>query len=506
MKDKFVGLIILDGFGLREESHGNAIRLANPENFNKYFSEYPHTTLEASGRAVGLPEGQMGNSEVGHLNIGAGRVVYQSFEKINNAIADKSFYDNESINKVFAHAIKHNGAVHVMGLLSDGGVHSHINHLFALLNSANKHGVKKLFVHAFTDGRDVFRDSAPKYLKALQEKLDKFGYKLGTVCGRAYAMDREQNYDRIKLQYDAMCYDLGEHTHDIYASIDADYKKEIYDEFHKPFILDGFEPVSSGDGLIFFNFREDRGRELTKALVEDNFDAFERKDLKDILMCTFTEYDKSYVRPLIAWPKEDVTTNLSAIISNAGLKQFKCTETTKYAHVTYFLNGGIEKAYPGEDRYLIDTIKVLSFDQTPAMRAVEITDKAIERIKTQEYSFMALNYSNTDMIGHTGNLNAAIETVKVVDKQLGRLVDAILSIGGTALIIADHGNAEYMIDDSGRVLTDHTTNPVPCIIVSEPKKDIQLSADGKLGNVAPTILQLLGIKAPKEFELPSLIK
>ena len=504
MKDKFVGLIILDGFGLRDSEHGNAIKLANPENFNKYFSEYPHTTLQASGRAVGLPEGQMGNSEVGHLNIGAGRVVYQSFEKINNAIQDKTFFDNQAINKVFEHVKKNNSTVHVMGLLSDGGVHSHISHLFALVDSAVKHKVAKLVVHVFTDGRDVFRDSAPKYIEMLENKLKTTPYTMGTLSGRLYAMDREQNYDRIKLAYDAICYGLGQKSSNFVDSVRSDYKHGVYDEFHKPFVLDGYTPLDSGDGIIFYNFREDRGRELTKALVED-FDVFETKKLKDILMCTFTEYDKSYTHPLIAYPKQDVDTNLSAVISKAGLKQFKCTETTKYAHVTYFLNGGIEKAYEGEDRYLIDTIKVISFDQTPAMRAVEITDKAIERIKTSQYSFMALNYSNTDMIGHTGNLQAAIETVKIVDTQLKRLVDAILGIGGTAFIIADHGNAEYMLDDSGRVLTDHTTNPVPCSIISEPKKDIKLSSGGKLGNVAPTILELLGIKAPKDFELPSLI-
>ena len=393
-----------------------------------------------------------------------------------------------------------------MGLCSDGGVHSHIKHLFALIDSAKLHGVKKLYVHCFTDGRDVFRDSAVKYVQMVIDKLNGTGYQLGTICGRAYAMDREQNYDRVKLEYDALCYCKGELTSDVIATIKSSYAKGVYDEFLTPIVADGYKPLNSNDGIIYYNCREDRGRELTKALVEDNFDGFERKPLANILMCTFTQYDKSFVKPLIAYPKSDVVDNLSAVISSSGLKQFKCTETTKYAHVTYFLNGGIEQAYPGEDRYLIDTIKVLSFDQTPAMRAVEITDKAIERIITKQYSFMALNYSNTDMIGHTGNLDAAIQTVKIVDGQLKRLVDAILSIGGTAVVIADHGNAEYMIDDDGRILTDHTTNPVPCIVISEPKKNIKLASGGKLGNVAPTILDLLGIEAPKGFELPSLIK
>ncbi len=504
--NKFVGLIVLDGFGLTDKVEGNAIKLANPTNFNSYMANYPNTTLSASGRSVGLPEGQMGGSEVGHINIGAGKVVFQSFEEINNAINDKSFFSNDKINAVFEHVVANDSTLHIMGLLSDSGIHSHINHLFALIDSAREHGVKNAVIHCFTDGRDTYIDVSCDYLAKLRKKIEGTNYKIGVVVGRAYAMDRESNWDRTKLVYDAICYGAGNDVECVEDAIKQSYSTGVYDEFLLPIINHGYEPLGDNDGVIHFNFREDRGRQLTSALIEPNFDKFVRKNLSNVVMCTLTDYDKTFVKPLVAYPKRTVDVNLSSIISNAGLKQFKVSETTKYAHVTYFLNGGIEKPYPNEDRYLIETIKTLSFDKTPAMRAVEITDKAIERIKTRKYSFMCANYSNTDMIGHTGNLKAAIETVKIVDRELKRLVDVILSIGGVAVIVADHGNAEEMVDDEGRILTDHTTNPVPCIIISKPVMDIELAKKGCLGNIAPTVLELLNLPKPQEFELPSLIK
>ncbi len=503
--NKFVGLIILDGFGLNKSARGNAIKLAHPHNFEHYMSKYPHTTLCASGTEVGLPAGQIGNSEVGHLNIGAGRVVYQSLQKINNAIADKSFNNNEAIAKVFKHVNDNNSTLHIMGLLSDGGVHSHINHLIALLDSAKTHGVKRAFIHCFMDGRDTYRDSGTKYMQQLLDYIHGTPYKVATIMGRFYAMDRESNYDRTQRAYDAITKGAGTKSKKAISAIKDSYARGVYDEFIEPVVMDGYTPLASGDGIIYFNFREDRGRQLTSALVEKCPDVSQQK-LRNILMCTFTCYDKSFKHPLVAFAKEDIDVNLSSVISAHGLRQFKVAETTKYAHVTYFLNGGIEQAYPGEDRYLVDTIKCASFDQTPAMRAREITELAINKINTKQYDFMCINYSNTDMIGHTGNLQAAIETVKIVDEELAKLVNAITGIGGIAMIIADHGNAEQMIDSKGNVLTDHTTNPVPCIIVSEPAMNIKLAKGGKLGNVAPTILQLMNISAPKEFTLPSLIK
>lgn len=504
MENKFVGLIILDGWGIRKESKGNAIALANPKNFLYYQDNCPHSTLVASGNEVGLPKGQMGNSEVGHLNIGAGRVVYQSLLKINNAISDQSFFQNTNIIKAMKHAVKNNGVLHLLGLLSDGGVHSNINHLFALLKMADMYGVKKVAVHAFLDGRDTYRQSGVDFVKSLNIELNKYsGYKLATIMGRYYAMDREQNYDRTKLAYDAIVHgDAQKHGSDAVGAIKASYDDGVYDEFVRPVVtFDDYKGVCDGDAIIHFNFREDRARQLTAALVE-KFDFFKTKKFNNVCMCTFVRFDERFTRPIVAFPVTEIEDNLSSVVSANGLRQFKVAETTKYAHVTFFLNGGIEKPYKNEDRFLIETIKNVPFENVPQMRAEEISDKAIEKIKTRKYNFMALNYSNTDMVGHTGNLQAAIKAVQCVDHNLKRVVDAILDIGGVALIIADHGNAEEMIGEDGRVLTDHTTNLVPCIVVGQ--NDIKLN-NGSLSNVAPTILDLLDIKKPNSFTHESLI-
>lgn len=504
MGNKFVGLIILDGWGIRKEKKGNAIALAEPKNFLYYQNNCPYTTLVASGEAVGLPKGQMGNSEVGHLNIGAGRIVYQSLLKINNAIVDGSFFQNENLIKTMKHAIKNNSVLHIMGLLSDGGVHSNINHLFALLKMADMYGVKKVAVHAFLDGRDTYRQSGIDFVKGLLIELKKYnGYYLSTVMGRFYAMDREQNYNYTEKAYNAIVYGKAEnHTSDIVGAIKDSYDKGVFDEFVEPIVIDNpYQSINDNDAIIHFNFREDRARQLTSSLVE-KFGFFPTKKLANVLMCTFVRFDEKFVNPIVAFPVTEIKDNLSSILSANGLKQFKVAETTKYAHVTFFLNGGIEKPYKNEKRFLIETIKNVPFDKVPQMRAEEIADKAVEEISSKKYNFMALNFSNTDMVGHTGNLEAAIKAVKCVDYNLKRVVDAILDIGGVAVIIADHGNAEEMIGSDGRVLTDHTTNLVPCIIVGQNNLSLE---KGSLANVSPTILDLLGVEPPSSFTHSSLI-
>lgn len=504
MSNNFVGLIILDGWGLRTETKGNAIALAHPENFLYYQTNCPHSKLVASGEEVGLPKGQMGNSEVGHLNIGAGRVVYQSLLKINNAIDDGSFFQNQNLLKAIRHAKDNDSVLHIMGLLSDGGVHSNINHLFALLQLAHDKGVKKVAVHPFLDGRDTYRESGVGFVEELNNRLKNYdGFYIASVMGRYYAMDREQNFDRTKLAYDAIVRGKADIvTGDVVDAVKNSYDEGVYDEFVRPVVVDNpFGGINDNDAIIHFNFREDRARQLTASLVE-KFDKFETKKLSNVLMCTFVRFDEKFKKPIVAFSVEEIKDNLSAVISASGLKQFKVAETTKYAHVTFFLNGGIEKPYKNEKRFLIETIKNVPFEKVPQMRADEITDKAVEEIASKKYNFMALNYSNTDMVGHTGDLEACIKAVKSVDYNLKRVVDAILDIGGVAVIIADHGNAEEMIGEDGRVLTDHTTNLVPCILVG--KNDVKLK-DGSLSNVSPTILDLLGLDCPKSFTHNSLI-
>ncbi len=507
--NKFVGLIILDGFGLRDETYGNAVKLANPVNFNKYFNLYPSTELEASGRAVGLPDGQMGNSEVGHLHIGSGRVVFQSLQRINNSISTGEFFHNPAFCKAMEHAKENNGTLHLMGLLSDAGVHSNINHLFALLKMAQNNGVKNVAIHAFLDGRDTAVDSGVKYLQSLLAELSKYNdYKLASITGRFYAMDREQNYNYTQIAYNAIVNGIGKYSNDPLSAVKESYRLGETDEFIKPIIVtENGKPVAcinDGDAIIHFNFREDRGRQLTASLVE-NFDRFEVRKFKNVCMCTFTSYDEKFIKPLVAFKKDDLRVNLSSVISKNGLNQLKIAETTKYAHVTYFLNGGNETPYKNEKRVLIETIKNTPFEKVPQMRAKEITDCAVAEILSKKYTFMALNYSNPDMVGHTGDLSATISAIKEVDIQLKRLVDAILRIGGVAVVIADHGNAEMMLDSNGNKVTSHTTNKVPFVLISEPKLNVQLKQDGSLVNIAPTILQLLNISQPSEFTASSMI-
>ena len=517
MKSNFVGLIILDGFGYNPDSYGNAIALANPQNFYGYYKNYPSTLIEASGEAVGLPSGQMGNSEVGHLNIGAGRIVFQVSGKIANEIKTGKFYKNTALLGAMQHTKKHSSSLHIMGLLSDGGVHSHINHLLALLDMAKQNNVKKVFVHCFLDGRDTYRDSGVKYLEQLQTKLNEINksglnYKIASIMGRFYAMDREQNWDKTERAYKTLVFgECDNYATDPICAVKHSYDEGVFDEFVEPIVMvENDHPVATikdNDAVVFFNFREDRARQITESLIED-FDKFPVVRFKNLYFVGFNNYNRAFKNLKVAFEEKEVEHNLSRVLSDNGIKQFKISETTKYAHVTYFLNGGIETPYTGEDRFLIDTIKNVPFDKVPQMRAVEITDKAVEEIKSGKYGFMALNYSNCDMIGHTGNLEAAIEAVKILDVQLKRLVDTILSVNGVAIIVADHGNAECMLDKQGRVLTDHTTNKVPFIIIGNNVSNVsavKLIENGKLSNVAPTIVELLGLQKPAEFEEKSMI-
>ena len=511
MANKFVGLIILDGFGLNKNKHGNAILQANPVNFLQYYKNNPSTTLDASGESVGLLKGTMGGSETGHLNMGAGKVVEQKLRIIEKALNNKEFYSNKEINATCEYVKQHNSNIHIMGLLSDKNVHGNLNHMFELLNVIEKHNIKNVYIHCFLDGRDTYVDDGVKYIKKLQNRIKKYPYqniKISTLIGRSIAMDREQNYDKTEKAYKAMVLGNAEYySTDPIAAVKASYDKGVFDEFVEPIaIVDNgsCNTIKDYDGVFFYNFRDDRARQITQSFIDDKFNKFPTVDLSHIYFCGFSQYDVNLKKLHYAFADQDVSVNLSRVISEKGLKQFKISETTKYAHVTYFLNGGIEKPYKGEERFLIETVKNTPFDKFPQMRTVEITDKAIEEIKTNKYSFMALNYSNCDMLGHTGNLKATIESVKILDRELKRLIDAIISIGGVAIITADHGNAEKMLDGKGKILTEHTTNKVPFTIVN-CKDNIKLK-HGKLANIAPTVLDLLGIEKPAEFEENSLIE
>ncbi len=495
-----VTLLILDGFGLSDKTYGNAIKLAGTPNLDK-LNIYPHATLCASGECVGLEKGQMGNSEVGHLNLGAGRIVYQDLPRINNSIKSGEFFENAAFKKVINHVLSHNSTLHLMGLLSDGGVHSHINHLYALVDMAHSAGVEDICIHCFMDGRDTFRDSGIMFVKELEQKISGKA-KICTLCGRVYAMDREKRWDRVEKAYDMLA--LG-HAENYYqnaqSALKQSYSDGVFDEFVEPTIIGRPKTIDSFDGVIYFNFRTDRARELTQAFTDTSFDKFETKHIHDLMFCTMTEYDATFKNVIVAFPPEKIEDNLSEVISKAGLKQFHTSETTKYAHVTFFFNGGIEKAYKGEDRKLIESENVQDFSKTPKMKAFEITDEVLSAIASKKYDFILVNLSNADMLGHTGNIEATKIAITALDKCAYAIALASLMAGGDLIITADHGNAETMLDEKGNVITSHTTNPVPIWLVSEKYKDVKLS-DGKLCNVAPTVLKLLNIEIPPTMEKP----
>ena len=502
MKKPFM-LMILDGFGLKDEAFGNAIAAASTPNLDKIFETYPFAQLRASGLAVGLPEGQMGNSEVGHLNIGAGRVVYQELTRITKAINDGAFNGNAALLDAVAHAQKTGGAVHIMGLLSDGGVHSHIRHIKAALSLASLRGASKIYLHCFLDGRDVPPTSGAEYVKEICEFLQSLGLEnsMGVICGRYYAMDRDKRWERVKEAYDALTAAKGIRTSDPVASVEASYSEGITDEFLKPVICNPEAVIKSGDSVIFCNFRPDRAREITRAFVDPSFDGFETACITDLKYVCMTQYDAAMPNVSVAFPPSSIKNTLGEYISDLGMTQLRIAETEKYAHVTFFFNGGVEKPNPLEDRILIPSPKVATYDMQPEMSACEVTDKVIEEIKSLKYDLIVLNFDNADMVGHTGVFDAAVKAVEAVDRCVGRIVQAISAVGGRILLTADHGNADDMLDHQGNPVTAHSTNPVPLAYIAseEETSKIRFREGGKLSDIAPTILTLMGLPVPPEM-------
>ena len=505
MDRKFTALMILDGFGFRKDSEGNAVRLAGTPNIEALMKEYPNTLIGASGLSVGLPDGQMGNSEVGHLNIGAGRIVYQELTRITKAIEDGDFFENPELIEAMD-AVKSGGSLHLMGLLSDGGVHSHNTHLYALVEMAKKRGVKNIYIHCFMDGRDVPPDSGRDYIAELEKKLKEIGAgKIATVSGRYYAMDRDNRWERVKKAYDAIAKAEGNHFDSAEEAMAASYKEGVLDEFVVPCVIGEGNPIANGDSVIFFNFRPDRARQITRALTQADFDGFDREQL-DIRFVCMTQYDKTFSNVQVAYKPQTLKNTLGEYLAKKGLKQFRIAETEKYAHVTFFFNGGVEKPNEGEDRVLIPSPKVATYDLQPEMSAYEVCEKACELIRSHKYDVMILNFANPDMVGHTGVLEAAEKAVKTVDECVGKVVHAIKEVGGQVMITADHGNAELMIDpDTGGAFTAHTTNPVPFILVADDYKDAKLRQDGILADLAPTMLDLLNLEKPDEMTGSSMI-
>ena len=504
---KPIVLCILDGCGLKDESYGNAFKTAKKPNFDFLWNKYPHSKLEASGEKVGLPHGQMGNSEVGHMNIGSGRLVYQPLELINSKIKDKTYETNKEILSVFEHVKKHNSSLHLCGLLSDGGVHSHINHLFAIMELCKKNNISKVYYHVFLDGRDTLPESSIKYLNQLENKTKEIGVgSIATITGRFYAMDRDNRWDRVEKAYNALVKGEGIKANSAIAGIEESYQKEIFDEFVEPTVIcnDGnpVATISENDSVIFFNYRKDRAREITRSLVDKEFDKFEREYFPLYYVC-FTTYDATIENVHIAFKEQELKNTYGEMIAKNGLKQLRIAETEKYAHVTFFFNGGEEKQYPGEDRILVPSPKVATYDLQPEMSAIEVTDKVVEAIESKKYDTIILNYANPDMVGHTGVLEAAIKAIETIDECVGRVVKAIEDVNGVLLITADHGNSEQMIDyATGEPHTAHTTNPVPLILVG---KDAKLK-EGRLADLAPTMLDILGIEKPEEMTGESLIE
>lgn len=493
-----VALIIMDGWGIgAADDPNNAVIQGQTPVIDKLFKNYPHAKLACSGEAVGLPDGQMGNSEVGHMNMGAGRIVYQELTRITKAIREKTFFTNPVFLDVINQVKKSGGALHLMGLLSDGGVHSHQQHLYALLELAKKSGLKKVYVHAFLDGRDVPPSSAAGYIAKLEDKIKEIGIgTIATVAGRYYAMDRDKRWDRVEKAYNAIAKAQGNQAPNASEAINASYDAGKTDEFVVPTVIVAYKGMQDGDGAIFFNFRPDRARELTHAFTDKTFSGFTRGDAIKLVFAMMTQYEKG-MNAQIAYKPEKLTNTLGEVICKNGCKQLRIAETEKYAHVTFFFNGGVEQPLQGEDRILVPSPKVATYDMQPEMSAIEVTDKVVAAIKSQEYDFIILNYANGDMVGHTGILPAAVKAVETVDTCVGRFVDAIKSVGGTVCITADHGNAEKMLDaKTNEPFTAHTTNPVPFIVVNDKVKAVH---DGALCDIAPTLLKLAGIPIPPEM-------
>ena len=513
MKTKPVALIIMDGYGLTTPEFGNAIEIANAGVIDNLMKLYPTTTLGASGMSVGLPDGQMGNSEVGHLNMGAGRIVYQDLTRITKEIQDGDFYKNEEILSAINNAKKNGKKLHFYGLLSTGGVHSHTTHLYALLETCKKNDFSNVFVHCFLDGRDVAPTSGADFIKALQEKIDEIGVgEIASVSGRYYAMDRDNRWDRVEKAYDALTVGNGVITDNAEKAVRNSYENGVTDEFVLPTnVYKNGKPVAvieKGDSIVFFNFRPDRAREITRAFTVESFDGFERKTgYLSPYYVGFTTYDATFENVKVAFKKIKLTNTLGKFLSDKGYNQLRIAETEKYAHVTFFFNGGIEAPEKNEVRDLINSPKVATYDMQPEMSAYEVTEKVLEEIDSDKFEVIILNYANCDMVGHTGVLDAAVEAVKTVEKCVQKVVDKVLSKGGSLLITADHGNADKMYEDKNgaKPFTAHTTNPVPFILVSNDYKNAKLRTDGVLADIAPTLLEILGEDKPLEMTGTSLI-
>jgi 2,3-bisphosphoglycerate-independent phosphoglycerate mutase len=507
-----VVLVIMDGWGYRQEAEGNAIAAANTPVFDSLWAAYPHTLIQTSGKNVGLPDGQMGNSEVGHLNIGAGRVVPQELVRISDAVEDGTLLSNAALLRICEDVRQRNGSLHLVGLCSEGGVHSHLSHLFGLLDLAKEQNLSSVYIHALTDGRDTKPTAGIESIEAIENYITKVGVgQIATLSGRYYGMDRDHRWERVQKVYDLMTEDGAGVGQSAVEVLQASYDLKVTDEFIVPTrIAPG--AVKPGDGVIFFNFRPDRARQLTQAFVDPQFKGFDRTQIQPLSFVTFTQYDATLPVP-VAFAPQNLNNILGEVVSKAKLRQFRTAETEKYAHVTYFFNGGLEEPFEGEERGLVQSPMVATYDRAPAMSAAKVTDGAIAAIERSVYSLIVINYANPDMVGHTGNMEATVKAIETVDNCLGRLLESIGRAGGTAILIADHGNAESMVDEQGNPWTAHTTNPVPFILVEGERRkipghgtEVALRSDGTLADIAPTILQILGLPQPAEMTGRSMIQ
>ena len=500
--------MILDGFGVNNNEDANAVAVANTPNIDKLMKKYPTTVGYTSGLDVGLPEGQMGNSEVGHTNIGAGRIVYQELTRITKSIEDGDFFSIPEFIEAIENCKKHNSKLHILGLVSDGGVHSHIRHLYGLLEMAKRRDFENVYVHCFLDGRDTPPASADGYVAELEDKMREKGIgKIASISGRFFSMDRDKRWERVQKCYNALVNGEGVKSGSAISAIENSYQKEVFDEFIEPTVIANnntpLATIENNDSVIFFNFRPDRAREITRSLVDKDFDGFETKPL-DLYFVCFTNYDETMPNVKVAFKKEAIVNTFGEVVSKNGLTQLRIAETEKYAHVTFFFNGGEEKQYVGEDRILVPSPKVETYDMKPEMSAYEVTDKVLEAIEADKYDTIILNFANPDMVGHTGSLKAAVAAIEAVDTCVGKIAEAMLQKEGTILMTADHGNAEQMIDyKTGDPHTAHTTNPVPLVLISN-NKELKIK-EGKLADLAPTLLELMGIEKPSEMTGESLL-
>lgn len=504
MGKKPLALIILDGFGYNPETYGNAISAAKKPNLDKVFATCPNTLIGASGMDVGLPDGQMGNSEVGHTNIGAGRIVYQELTRITKSIKDGDFFENETFKKAVDNCKKNDSSLHLMGLLSDGGVHSHNTHLYGLLELAKKAGLTRVFVHCFMDGRDVPPSSGRDFVSALVEKMKEIGVgEIATISGRYYAMDRDNRWDRVEKAYSAMVYGEGNYAENPIDVMTSSYTNNITDEFVLPSVCSKNGKISANDSVIFFNFRPDRAREISRTFVDESFSGFNRMNgFFPLFFVCLTQYDSTMPNVEVAFKPQSLANTFGEYVSSKGLSQLRIAETEKYAHVTFFFNGGVEAPFENEDRALISSPKVATYDLQPEMSAFEVADEVVKRIESDKYDVIILNFANCDMVGHTGIFDAAVKAVEAVDSCVGKMLDALLSKGGCALITADHGNADQMYEPDGSPFTAHTTNKVPLALVG---MDAKLSEGGVLADLAPTMLEILGLEQPAQMTGKSLL-